>query len=535
MFVVTAMQGATGWRLARHWTHDSTEVDAATEYTAMARGRRLVRELLCQGLETPGQWLIEFTKAMLGPGELAIGQAEELARQCASGESTSHRLLDRSGRVSLRSVAHALDRRGLKVEGNPRGNLWVIATFLVACCIAYVTLAFTLIRSTVERNKGSVRGKALVAVHGEQSNRTRHVLHAFSPVLAQTTVIVLGRPKLPLSVLQRQWSKETGASIANLLRPFSLRDGVAAIPESFLALRDGATMAARMPWLPDLRGQVGIIYRELLGRASARWWLRNGVRDACIVYGHTGLADTTALELAQQSVGCRTIHAVHGVSDGTNFVGRSSVAVFRCGHDAQWHSRLGGYGKCMFFPGVMPAFSAGSQGVLTLSNYIHPMNLWFQLGGERDEMQLLDVVARALDAVPAIARYYSWRPHPVFAAQPESLRDRVVSHAVQSGFTPWVDGGEIAAARSFSMVLCTPSSVVLDVLAMGAAPILLDLQQVDDEAAVACLPLIARNQQELEGALKKAAIESVRQSVYRDAWAAIMPAAPIDLNSLLRD
>jgi hypothetical protein len=500
----------------------------------MAFGRRMVRALLCNGTEPPGTWLLEFTKAMLGSGELAIGQAEELAERCVAEPSATHSVFDRQGRMQPRAVVRALGRRGNLVDSSSGSNLVAIIVFFVACCAAYLMLATTLVRSALERGAGRVRGKLLIAVHGELSNRTRHVLLAFAPALQDTTVLVLGRPKASLSTLQRQWSKEVGRPVPNLVRPFSVRDGIAAIPATVSSLRDGASVAVRMPWLPGFRSQVAIIYRELLGMVSARWWLREGVSDASIVYGHTGLADTTRLELSQQSSGCRTIHAVHGVSEGANFVGRSSVAVFRCGHDARWHSSLGGYGTCVFFPMARPAFNPGAKGVLTLTNYIHPMNFWFQFDGEQAETLLLSAVNSALNAVPGCDGVREWKPHPVFADQADALRARVVSHARQIRFTPWIGGRDLSRSREFSLVLCTPSSVALDLLSLGIAPILLDWQQIDNETAVARLPFVARNQQELETVISRAISATTREAAYREAWAAIEPAVPLGLNSIIR-
>lgn len=534
MFEVSATRTSGGWQLARIRLRKSIVADVGAEQAAMASGRRRVRGLLCDGPTPPSSWLLEFCKAMLGSGELALGQAEALAELCATQASKTHRVLDRSGCLQLRTVADAFRRRGLVVVDGPGKQISNMIVFCLAGCAAYLVLVTTLLRSTFERNVAKVKGKALVAVHGELSNRTRHVLLAFTSELKATTVLVLGRPKVSLAKLRQQWAEDLGTPVINLVRPFSVLDGIAALPASVRSLCVGARLARKMPWLPNLGGQTGIIYRELLGQVSSRWWVRSGVRDADVVYGHTGLADTTGLELAQQSVGCRTIHAVHGVSDGTNFVGRSNLAVFRCGHDARWHAALGGYGECVSLPLNMPEFRQPGHGVLTLSNYIHPMNLWFQLDKERGEVELLGAVSGALEASSAQAGARAWRPHPIIIEQLASIRDRVVSEAVSLGFSPWIGGRDISAAADFALVLCTPSSALLDMLALGVSPILLDWQQTDPETAVAQVVDIARSQQELVEIIAESGIAAKREAAYRSAWQAIEPAAPLDLKSLLR-
>src|SRR5690606_10008897 len=125
-------------------------------------------------------------------------------------------------------------------------------------------------------------------------------------------------------------------------------------------------------------------------------------------------ADTTLLELAQQATGQQTWHVVHGVSAGLNFTGRSSVAVFTCAHDARWHERLQGYGRCMHLPVPLPAPVAGASGLLLLTSYAHRMNMECRLSGTRAEEAVLQGVSGAAARLGEAT--LQWRPHPALAA-----------------------------------------------------------------------------------------------------------------------
>ena len=197
------------------------------------------------------------------------------------------------------------------------------------------------------------------------------------------------------------------------------------------------------------------------------------------MYGHTGLADTTLLEQAQQQRGTQTFHAVHGISAGLNFTGRSSVALFRCAHDARWHEQLGGYGSCRSHVEDCPAHVRGVSGLLFLSNHLHPMNPWFRAFGAASDLRALSIIAETADELGVARSEVVWKPHPVFSTLPAGDQETVLEQIQRWGFTQWCEGSPLGECVRFQYVVCTRSTVALDVLKLGVLPIILDTTQED--------------------------------------------------------
>ncbi|WGM41118.1 hypothetical protein [Caulobacter sp. NIBR1757] len=362
----------------------------------------------------------------------------------------------------------------------------------------------------------------VAALHGEIANRTRHVITALAAEAPDTPVLLLGRPQLGRAALRRALS-DAGLS-GPLVRPFDLPGALAALPAIVRRLGQGARAVAAADWRPATRDLAAICFRVMLGETHARWAAAHipaGPRT--VVFGHTGVADSNLLERAVQARGARTVHWVHGVSLGLNFVGGSNLAVFQCGADARWHQALGGYDRTISLPADAPEPAAGGDGWLVLSNLVHPMNADYRRHGLAGEIALLEAVAAAAGDARKV-----WKPHPILASLEADIRAAIESRAATLGFTRWREGDDLARARDFAVVVSTPSTVALDVLKLGVLPILYGGADLDPASAIAQLPLKADSAAtliEAAGRLPAADFHAV--------WSAIAPGREPTLADLL--
>jgi hypothetical protein len=468
-------------------------------------------------------WQLELTKAALDDGEIALGVAAAFAKQCSESPEIEHVLCAPSSLVSRRTIARALIKDGQRVAHAWLTPVLDVLQFTLATLTALVFWIATVLRASLERREVVPHADTVLAVHGEWSNRTRHVLRLGTGREAQV-VLVLGRPRCELRQLAQMWSVNAGLVRPVLLRPFSVGSAVRSLPRSVKLCLAGARLVTGQAYKPPFSAQVAMTYRCLLGGASAAWWQASGIRSRVSVYGHTGLADTTLLEAAQQASGVTTVHAVHGVSAGLNFVGRSNLAVFRCAHDATWHRALGGYGDCRAWPTVRPGAVRGGKGILFLSNLLHPMNPWFRAFGASDELHALAQVAAVADEIGVPRGEVVWKPHPVFNSFSPELRQRVLRRVGELGLRSWPDGAPLGEAVDYAVVLSTRSTAALDVLSLGLIPVILESRAMAVSDAVSCFPYQARNPAEAVRAITMLDSERDLEAIHQDCWRRIGPA-----------
>jgi hypothetical protein len=313
-----------------------------------------------------------------------------------------------------------------------------------------------------------------------------------------------------------------------LVRPWSLGSVLLSLPSACGAIIEAMRIAVRAPYLPAFRERIGMMYRIHMGLASARWWRRQRPRPQRIVYGHTGNADSTLLEIAQRSSGQQTWHVVHGVSAGLNFTGRSSVAVFACEHDARWHERLEGYGRCLHFPAPMPAPVSGGSGLLLLTNYAHPMNLECRVSGTSAEEAVLRAVSAAAAQLGVAEGGLHWRPHPALAALDRTDQDALRWVAGRAGFRELPSSVDwLEHARNARWVVTTASTVAIQLLEAGVVSVVLIPHWLDPDCALARQPLALRDMALLPQVLAgmgQAATD--RGEALAAAWQAIGPGRP---------
>jgi hypothetical protein len=325
----------------------------------------------------------------------------------------------------------------------------------------------------------------VTAMYGEVANRTRHLIAALAAEAPDVPILLLGRPQLDRAALRARLA-EAGVR-GPLVRPFDVTSALAALPAIARRLGEGARAVRAADWRPAARDLAAICFRVALGETHARWAAAHvpaGPRT--VVFGHTGVADSHLLERALQARGARTVHWVHGVSLGLNFLGGSDLAVFQCGSDARWHRALGGYGRCESLPAPAPTPAMGGQGWLLLTNLVHPMNPDFRRHGVAAEAALLAAVAAAAGQARKV-----WKPHPILASLDVAVRADIEARAAALGFERWPEGQPLDQARDFAVVVSTPSTVALDVLRLGVLPVLYAGPGLDPDSAIAQLPLTA--------------------------------------------
>lgn len=517
------------WRIVRRSCAELRSADETIINGAMATGKaRLLAEFSSMPANA-GVWRLELPKACLDEGEIAIGLAEYLAEQCCLDPGREHAVRALEREVSVRSIVLALRERGQSVAGGRAWQAWDRAQLAVAALAAMVMWLATLARSIHEPKLQMTGAEWMLAVHGEWSNRTRHVLGWLKELEQPAPIIVLGRPRMGLEALAARLERELGVSSLQLIRPFSIVSAIVGLPAGIRLVVEGMGRVAGARFKPPFSQQAAMFYRVLSGAASACWWRRGGFQCKVVIYGHTGLGDTTQLELAQQKTGARTVHVVHGVSAGLNFVGLSDHAFWHTGHDAAWHRRLGGYGACHAPPLDPPVCSRGPQGWLMMTNYLHPMNRAYRTFGVRDELRVLEAVAKVADAMLVPREAVVWKPHPVFEGLPGPVRTSVLEVVSHLGFKIWNPTWEYEAVRRFHVVFCTASTVAIDLLKWGILPVLLDMQPLDPKTAIAQLPLRADGWTVIQNMLHEVVDDAEYDWQFDGAWQRIAPARSVDL------
>lgn len=456
-----------GWVLRTSKT--GIGADGLREHLAEAIGRGRDRLLAWFRSEASlsEAWRLEAAKAAIDDGEIVLGLAELLADRCQISPDVAHEI----GVPGIGDVQHAvgaaLRARGMRVAGRGPSRVWRRLRVASSACVGVVVGMVMMVRHGRPGPRLAAGQRLVFALHGESSTRTRHLLALVGQPGGPTAILVLGRPRIALAELRRRWEREFGP-MPVLIRPFSWSSALRSLPEALGELARGVAAAPAFPWLPSRRARFAQAWRILLGTASARWWRDQAARVDTVAFGHTGTADTHLLERAIQRSGARTVHVVHGLSGGLNFVGYSDVALWRCGADAAWHRSLGTYGVCTHAPASIPDQVGPGADIVALTNLAHPMNPLYRFWGVGPECEVLAEMARIATAA---ADAVQWRPHPVFGELPLDGQRAVNRAAAEAGFRRL--GPEVppaSAIRGAGRVLCTPSTVIVDVLKAGRCP-----------------------------------------------------------------
>ncbi len=526
MHVLGASKGRFGWRVRLAKARVPDDEAPAPQDLESSRGMQVLMHSCNRLGIAAGPWQFEFPKSGLGRGTWAVGYAERLVEACSRDSATACAVTAPLALLSRRSAEVALEQRGLPVAGRFCRRSKDRARFVCAALAASAMVVADLLRHAHAHDTLPSESRELFALHGEWSNRTRLLLGQLGHARPPAAILVLGRPRRSLNSIGAQWREKLGQDLPPLLRPFSVGAAISAIPAIAGTLRVGLRLAPSTPYLPGMADMVGMAYRAILGEISAHWWNHQTVDVDRVWYGHTGLADTSGLELAQQARATETIHVVHGISGGLNFIARSSLGVFRCGHDAQWHAQLGGYGRCDADPAPLPGLARGERGFLLVSNLAHPMNPTVKVHGVRDEMALLEMAANAAAAHDPRAPL-AWKPHPAIRSLPEGMTRPLFDRAKALGFALLPEHDDLeASARAAKYVLCSTSTVIVELLAEGVLPVMLAQRAPEPGSALSRYPVHAADAGSLAAVLTTLEDAQFRQAQFQQAWSAISPAMP---------
>lgn len=420
-------------------------------------------------------------------------------------------------RLELTKYWHALPDDGAAIA--PAG--WRASARMLAAAL----VAFVILVRDVARTRGDARrlppAATVAAAHGEWSNRTRHLL-ALVPVGGSVPVIVTGRPRRSLARVAEDYATRWAGPPGALVRPLSWAALWRALPDIARTTLRGARVMARAHSAPGFGAGVAIAWRVLAGAVHRRWWEAQDSPTRRAIFAHTGIADTSALELAMQAGGARTVHLAHGVAGGRNFDGLSSLYIAAAGHDAQVLARDGGYGAAAALPAMRPTAALPSRADwLLLTNFAHPTSEAYLAHGIAAECAMLRLAAEAARIAGAAPPVY--RPHPARALLPAGDRTALADAVTALGLRPWPEALPYEAIADFATVLTTPSTVLLDLMRRGRLPVLLAPAPPDPRTLYAAYPW--------QGATPDAVAAQARAlaatpDALAQAWDAIAPARP---------
>ncbi len=489
-----------------------------------AEGNRRITTMLARLDLADEAWRLELEKAAFTFGRTQLGVADAFVDRCrAAGRDRTVTIAAPEDAVSRWSLMQALAAAGEPVKGLAMARFRARMRFLAAALAGLVTWKLALVR---DPGGGGLPGeaKALFAVHPEETNRTGHVLRLLAAEAPRTPLILLGRPTAgraaALALLDRN-----GLTPAGVARPYDWRSATVSGPRFIASLKAGMAMAADAPFDIPFREQAAQVFRRAMGLAGEAWWARRGLKPRAVVFGHNGLADTAPLERAMQAGGARTVHWLHGLTAGHVYVGASDALVTQCGHDADWHGALGGYGSARAFPLPRPVFRSGGDGMVVLTNFTHPVHPTFAIHGARDELGLMQVIAQAADRLKLPRAAVVWRPHPVLYTLAEGVQEAVRASLAAHGFRAW-PSGERAFERvaAFGVIVSTPSGAALDALRLGRLPVIAAPDPIDPDHVLARFPLVGRTAEEIAAAVGMSR-SPMAAGLYEGAWSGIAPGA----------
>ncbi len=404
--------------------------------------------------------------------------------------------------------------------------------FLVGAMISFFVLTVWLIGLRGVSTLPS-RSRRIVALHGELSTRTRHVLKALATADPSVDAIVLlGRLRRSPIKVSRLWIEAGFHSLPPIVVPCSNRAVFAALRDMPMLWRGGwrtagSSLGLGLGW----RDWAGICFRVWHGAIMARWWsMQPGTKGLQVVFGCSGTADTVLLERSIKATDGLSVHAVHGQSVGPIFLGFSDVALFRSRHDAIQMNRSGGYGRCSWQVAPFATPRRGENGVFLLSNLVHPMNPDFRRHGPTHELSVLAAVSGAASKLGSAALPLLWKPHPVISDLPAQQAEALRAQAAAMGFRELPSGASAAEVAGKSLwVVATPSTVALDLLQTGVLSVMIDPRSTLLDSALAILPRSACSVEELAHVLASLRDPSAYATHANAAFNEIGPARPLEL------
>ena len=474
----------------------------------------------------PLAWRQELPITTYREGATAFAMGEEFAARLAANEASEGAYSGLPVEMSQFVVETALERQGQAVAGRWRRRLGLRLMAWGATFAALVWLALSLLLSLRWPRLRSGLPRTVIALHAEAANRTRHVRKALagrSP--ADTAVMFVGR--LHVGAAQaRAILAEAGWNHGFALA-WDWRAILAGVPRGLALARHAAPAIAAAGYRPTFAQLTAMVFRVLLGTASAWRWERAGNGVETVVFGHVGRADTILQEAVMQAGGANTVHWMHGVSVGRAYQGVSDICATLCAHDVGWHERLLNYRRNVHFALPKPALRAGTRpGWAVLTNMTHYGYTYFPSIGPAHELRLIEIVAELARRDGVAPDQVVWKPHPVFYQRDPAVRELVSARLAGEGFTLWPD--EIMPfdlSASYETVIVTPSGVALDLLKAGRLPVMAEFQPIDQEHVLAHIEPRGRDRDSLAHAIATARDPGLAEALFEQVWQRTGPGA----------
>lgn len=415
-----------------------------------------------------------------------------------------------------------------------KANVTIRLKFIVGSLLGFI-LFFVMFFIPRGSSKLPTNIKRVVAIHGELSTRTRHVLTAVScanpPVEG---IILLGRLRNHAKQIVCLWANAGYRNLPPIIVPYNSRAFFSALADFFPLWKAGFQASGTAPFPLSLMSSVATCFRVLQGAVMARWWSQQSVARGCeVIFGIDGMADTTLFERAIRREGGSSAHAVHGQLIGPNLFGFADVTYFRSNYDAKMMMDNGGYGQLTYQPADSVAPKRGETGVLLLTNLAHPMNSDFRTYGPIYELEVLTAVAKAANQLGDVAHPLYWKPHPVIESLPVEQASRIRTSALALGWQELPSGTLITeVASTVRWVISTPSTVVVDLLQAGTLSLVVDPRGTLLDTAISVLPVTKCNAEDIANCLNELENSEQFKRCFNETWRTISPSRPLDLTYL---
>ena len=477
-------------------------------------------------------WKLELSKSLADEDVAVMASAYAMADMCLTSNSPLLCFQSQHPRKVARALRVELSQRGETVAGLWIDRLAAHIRFTSATVLAWLVWTWIVLAYLPWQVRPPRDSRIMLAVHGECSNRTRSLLPPHFSAQRDIAYLIVGRPREKLRSLRAKLGLDAVDGDSRVLRPASRLAALRSMPDSCNQIAKGWWLMADVPVLPSCKDLSGMVYRMIQGQCYRHFWAESGLRPRVVVYAHTGTADTTALEISQQSLGARTIHLVHGISPGWNFTGLSDLAAFQCGHDAAWHRSLPAYGSTTWLQAKPPAANTAGSGWVLLSNYVHPANGLPPSIALSRELALIGMVSEAARLAGVEPECVTWKPHPAFDQADRATRRTVLNSVKQAGFNTWPPGSSIADIARFRLVLTTPSTIALDALRLGKVPIIVHSAPLQPDTVIGALPAKAGNAWELARLVGQLSRDELWRDMFVLSWRRAKPGAPFSMATI---
>lgn len=432
-------------------------------------------------------------------------------------------------------AVRALLARQDRVRGLGRQIRLEQLKWVVAAVAAWPALVASILRYGGTPPERLDAAEVVHAVHGEWETRTRHLLPPKYDPGPKPQYLVVGRPRRSLRDIAVMLGEKSGLMDANLIRPLDVSAAVCALIPGLRKIAAGIDAASSTPIEAGWRDCWALTYRMMQGAAHRQWWRRRNSTPLRAIFGHTGTADTSQLELEMQAGGTQTIHVAHGINHGWPFAGVSDIGLFQSKHDADLAASLGAYRQTTYLPAACPKPEPDGDGWLLLTSYTHPMGRPYATYGVGPDVEAIDLVAEAARQASVPPRDVMWRPHPAIEKVRSEDRDALEACVTRHGFTRWPQGQPLDAMRSFAVIVTTPSTVLLDALHMGKCPILLATAPMQSDLIYAVYPLRAFNVDDFSGHVSDGQMHRVAANIWNDIETGRTAASPENIPALTRN